>query len=266
MPPQSNECHVHEHQSRDDFPRIGQLSTSTALLIVDVQPEFWSGSPHVRKDFPDFPMKLQKTIDLCRLHKIKIIWVRTDCTKGPIARLDQIDDKKQCLPLSEIGHRPHDWEWEDFANPQWGDIVVIKEKSWAGINRTGLLSFLQEQTNIDTILVCGVFTSMSVHNSAFSVFEAGYRTMLVEDACADRGRARHYTALDLYGNYMYEVLASRDLEIESKNIESEQYRFSNYGAFSTTHDGSSVHKQSQNEDITDVNSSMNMLTQVSSGA
>lgn len=37
---------------------------STALLIVDVQPEYWSDCPAVRKDFPDFPKHLQRPLRL----------------------------------------------------------------------------------------------------------------------------------------------------------------------------------------------------------
>jgi Amidases related to nicotinamidase len=64
---------------------------------------------------------------------------------------------------------------------------------------------------IDTVLVCGLITSVCVQHSAFGVFEAGYRTLLVQDACADRGRARHEAALALYGGYMYELITSVEL-------------------------------------------------------
>jgi hypothetical protein len=46
------------------------------------------------------------------------------------------------------------------------------------------------------------------------VFEAGYRTILVTDACADRGRERHDAALALYGDYMYELRSVQSLKIE----------------------------------------------------
>ena len=39
----------------------------------------------------------------------------------------------------------------------------------------------------------------------------GFRTVLIEDACADRGMERHRAALLLYGNYMYEVMRLHDL-------------------------------------------------------
>jgi len=60
--------------------------------------------------------------------------------------------------------------------------------------------------------VCGLITSVCVQHSAFGIFEAGYRTILVTDACADRGRARHDAALALYGDYMYELITTKELE------------------------------------------------------
>lgn len=44
--------------------------------------------------------------------------------------------------------------------------------------------------------------------------EAGYRTILVTDACADRGKERHHAALALYGDYMYELRTVGSLQRE----------------------------------------------------
>ena len=38
------------------------------------------------------------------------------------------------------------------------------------------------------------------------------RCILVTDACADRGRARHDAALALYGDYMYELMTTQQVE------------------------------------------------------
>merc|ERR1712014_202145 len=46
----------------------------------------------------------------------------------------------------------------------------------------------------------------------------GYRTLLVTDACADRGKARHGAALALYGDYMYELVTSEDLESKTTGL------------------------------------------------
>lgn len=60
-----------------------------------------------------------------------------------------------------------------------------------------------------------------MQHTAFGVFEAGYRTILVKDACADRGRKRHEAALSLYGDYMYELRTVDSLEAELKEQQRE---------------------------------------------
>lgn len=94
--------------------------------------------------------------------------------------------------------------WEDFATPVEGELVLAKT-SWSSTSGgTGLLDIL-ENDGIESVVVCGLITSVCVQHSAFGVFEAGYRTILVMDACADRGLERHEAALALYGDYMYEL-------------------------------------------------------------
>jgi len=41
--------------------RLPHNTSTTALLVVDVQPEYWSRCPAVRKDFPNFEENLQRT-------------------------------------------------------------------------------------------------------------------------------------------------------------------------------------------------------------
>lgn len=99
---------------------------------------------------------------------------------------------------------------EELPKPQAHDAIVTK-KGISGTTKTRLLSLLEEG-NIDTVLVCGLYTSVCVQHTAFGIFEKGFRTFLVEDACADQSKQRHSAAISLYGNYMYEMLQSRDLE------------------------------------------------------
>jgi hypothetical protein len=70
-------------------------------------------------------------------------------------------------------------------------------------------------------LVCGLITSVCVQHSAFGIFEAGFRTILVTDACADRGKPRHDAALALYGDYMYELqtVASVEQEFQQNSVQ-----------------------------------------------
>lgn len=195
--------HCHQHCQLD--------ASKTALLIVDVQPEYWSECPPVRRDFPQFPTKISSLIQNCRTQNTKrIIWVRADYSyeHSPwlhqFARLHEGNIPPIVRPSSK---------WEGFATPEDGEMIITKT-SWSSTSGgTGLLETLK-QDGIDTVLVCGLITSVCVQHSAFGVFEAGYRTILVTDACADRGRERHEAALALYGDYMYELRSVDSLKVE----------------------------------------------------
>ena len=184
----------------------------TALLVVDVQPEYWSQCPAVRKDFPDFPQHLQSLVAQCRAQKAKIIWVRADYRYAHSPWLVQFARLHKGQIPAEVHSDPSqqdEIEWEDFATPLGGEYVIPKT-SWSSTRHTALMDLLK-QSGIDTVLVAGLITSVCVQHSAFGIFEAGYRTLLVTDACADRGKARHDAALALYGDYMYELLTVADL-------------------------------------------------------
>ena len=206
----NNTRNVSPHQYHHYGPPLIDPS-KTALLIVDVQPEYWSECPPVRRDFPNFPTKISNLLTHCRSNNTKrIIWVRADYSyeHSPwlhqFARLHNGSIPPIVRPSSK---------WENFAQPL-DDEMVITKTSWSSTSGgTGLLETLKHD-GIDTVLVCGLITSVCVQHSAFGVFEAGYRTILVTDACADRGRARHEAALALYGDYMYELRSVDSLKVE----------------------------------------------------
>jgi len=205
-----------EQEAEENILRIPLYAEKTALLIVDVQPEYWSSCPAVQQDFPDFEKNFGLTLKTARERKCKIIWVRADYTRESSPWLKQFErlsrtNKKRKDVKIELPCNPNDEEfgWEPFATPEGGEAIIAKN-SWSSTSNTALFDILAAHS-IDTVLVCGLITSVCVQHSAFGVFEAGYRTLLVEDSCGDRGRARHEAALALYGGYMYELITSKNL-------------------------------------------------------
>lgn len=187
----------------------------TALLIVDVQPEYWKNCPAVRQDFPNFEENLGNTLKVARERKAKIIWVRADYRyhHSPwLVQFERLNGGKRPDTRVELPCDPdsEEFSWEPFATPEGGEAIIAKT-SWSSTSNTALVDILRT-SGVDTILVCGLITSVCVQHSAFGVFEAGYRTLLVHDACADRGKARHEAALALYGDYMYELISSAELK------------------------------------------------------
>ena len=200
--------------------RMPLHAEKTALLVVDVQPEYWSECPAVRKDFPEFPQNLERTIKTSRARGCKIIFVRADYRFTHSPWLAQFARLRGQSPdtLTEIicDKNAEDFRWEEFATPEGGDVILPKT-SWSSGSNLKLMDWLHG-SGIDTVLVCGLITSVCVQHSAFSVFEAGFRTLLVTDASADRGKDRHEAALALYGDYMYELITSKDLKDKEKGL------------------------------------------------
>lgn len=88
----------------------------------------------------------------------------------------------------------------DAVRPHAGDLVVTKAKPSA-FHGTDLHSQLA-QREVDTVVVCGGTTSGCVRATAVDAFSFDYRTVVVEDACFDRGEASHWMSLfDLQQKY-----------------------------------------------------------------
>ena len=103
-------------------PRIPIHAGKTALLIVDVQPEYWSSCPSVREDFPLFEENMARTIDVARKQRAKIIWVRADYRKhhSPwLVQFERLNGGKRPDTIVELPCDPEseEFKWEEFATP-----------------------------------------------------------------------------------------------------------------------------------------------------
>jgi nicotinamidase-related amidase len=107
----------------NSLPSMPINAETTALLVVDVQPEYWSSCPAVRRDFPDFEENLSLTLQIARRRRCKIIWVRADYRKEKSPWLAQFHRLKNGSnrpdTLVEVPCDPLDqnFGWEDFATP-----------------------------------------------------------------------------------------------------------------------------------------------------
>ena len=110
-------CHVHQ------ILMLYPLTFSNFLAYVpqDVQPQYWSECPSVRRDFPDFPKKLSQTIATCRQRGAKLIFVRADYRYSHSPWLAQFERLHGGRPdmRSEVPCDPNseEFRWEDFATP-----------------------------------------------------------------------------------------------------------------------------------------------------
>jgi nicotinamidase-related amidase len=95
-------------------------------------------------------------------------------------------------PLQAGGGRslPPDWsELVPELKPETSDIVITK-RQWGAFYGTELDLQLRRR-GVDTIVLCGISTSIGVESTARDAFERGYQQVFVEDAMAARDADEH---------------------------------------------------------------------------
>ena len=105
----------------------------SCLVVVDVQPEYWSKCQQVKEDFPHFPTKCGETITLCRKRGVPIIFIRADYRISHSPWLRQFRRVSQRMTgaakVEPAYNSGDDCAWEDFAAPD-KDELVIGKPSW----------------------------------------------------------------------------------------------------------------------------------------
>ena len=93
---------------------------------------------------------------------------------------------------AQAGGRSLPPDWAEFVpelEPQAGDIIITK-RQWGAFYGTELDLQLRRR-GIDTIVLCGISTSIGVESTARDAFERGYIQVFVEDAMACRDAVEH---------------------------------------------------------------------------
>ncbi|NMH99541.1 cysteine hydrolase family protein [Pseudonocardia acidicola] len=96
----------------------------------------------------------------------------------------------------------------DALAPAEGDIVVTHQRV-SGFVGSELDTVLRGR-GIDTVMITGVATNISVESTARSAGDLGYRTIVVSDACSAAGPEIHQASLETLG-LLGEVATSADV-------------------------------------------------------
>ena len=177
-----------------------------ALMLIDIQPVYWSKAPEIMAAFPEFESNVKRVLECARNAGSKIVHVRASYTYEKCPWLENFERLNPGRRVYEIDPN----ETEPFATPLEGETVVDKDTFGAFIHAPDLAPMLRA-AGVKTIVVAGLITSVCVQHSVFGAFNAGFRVAVVEDACGDRSRRRHEAALMLYGQYMYDVCKTSEL-------------------------------------------------------
>jgi ureidoacrylate peracid hydrolase len=201
--------------------KLKEYTINPALLVIDVQNGFVSkgGSYdllgmetlHYREIIP----KIRDLIDLCRNVGIPIFYTQAVRESSGI---DLLTRSHKILPKSReerIKKKPicvrETWDAEivDEIKPSEGDHVVIKRRDSAFLNTE--IGVWLRSLSIDTLIFCGIDTSICVETSLRDAFNIGYDVVLISDATASSNKKHYESTLENVKGYYGIVMDMKEL-------------------------------------------------------
>ena len=204
---------------------VGTHVFNLGLIVVDMQNGFVSkggsydrlgmNTSTYRKIIP----KIKELTEFCRSNKIPVFYTEAVREASGIDLLTRVHrllplarEERLKIPICIRG------TWDgltiDELNPTEKDHVVIKRRDGA-FQDTELRVWLQSE-GINTLIFCGVDTSICVETSLREAFNLGYDVFLISDATAS-GIQKHYeTTLERVRDY-YGVVGTVDRFIDMIN-------------------------------------------------
>lgn len=151
------------------LPKTEGIATSrTALILVDLQAEFFSGKLRL-PDAPKAAERATELLDWARAKGIVVIHV-LNMAKSP----------------NSVVFAPGSAGVDELARllPKDGERVLVKSAG-GGFTNTDLHEWMQAR-NIETVVVAGLMTHLAVHLTACDAALRGYRVVVAADATATR--------------------------------------------------------------------------------
>jgi ureidoacrylate peracid hydrolase len=195
--------------------QLGKRTVNIALVVVDMQNGFVSpeGSyaklgmnvSHYRSIIP----KIHQLIDYCRETGIPVFYTEAVREASGIDLLTRVHillpksrEETHLVPICIRG--TWDGNTIDELKPTADDHLIIKRRDGA-FQDTELRMWLQS-IGVNTLVFCGVDTSICVETSLREAFNLGYDVVLVSDATASGNQQHYTTTLERVGNYYGIVL------------------------------------------------------------
>jgi ureidoacrylate peracid hydrolase len=201
--------------------KLKDFTINPALLVIDVQNGFVSkgGSYDLlgmeTSNYREIIPKIRDLINLCRNVSIPIFYTQavressgidllTRCHKIlPKSREERIKKKPICV------RETWDAEIVDEIKPSEEDHVVIKRRDSAFYNTE--IGVWLRSLNIDTIIFCGIDTSICVETSLRDAFNIGYDVILISDATASNNKKHYESTLENVKGYYGIVVDIKEL-------------------------------------------------------
>lgn len=174
-----------------------------ALLLVDVQHDFWSAD--IEEAFPQFPDNVARLLEFCRASGIEVIHLR---------EIFNDTDGADWLPRYRMRGRSPCVRGTRGAEPlevaaELPGEKVIEKQTQNAFHSLELLPYLCAQGK-RFVLVGGLATSVCVALTATSAAQTGFLAAMLADCSADY-REAHELALKRYRGYLVDVATVPEL-------------------------------------------------------
>jgi ureidoacrylate peracid hydrolase len=202
--------------------RFKEYEISPALIVIDVQNGFVSkgGSYDLLgmqiSNYREVIPKIRELIIMCRNAGIPVFYTQAVRESSGI---DLLTKTHKILPKSReerIMKKPicinGTWDADIVKDikPMEGDHVVIKRRDSA-FHDTEIGVWLRS-IGVDTLIFCGIDTSICVETSLRDAFNLGYDTILVSDTTASSNRKHYESTIENVRDYYGIVIELRELD------------------------------------------------------
>jgi nicotinamidase-related amidase len=150
-----------------------------------------------------------RVIAAARAAKVPVIYTRVGWDAGyatliPNSNLVAASPEMGCLV-----NGTHQTEILPALAPQDGELVLTNERV-SSFAESKLDSLLRSK-GIDTVLIFGVATNLSVEDTARNAANLGYRVAVVEDACSAGTEAAHQASIESMSLLLTGVMSSAEV-------------------------------------------------------
>lgn len=208
---------------------LGKTVLNFGLIVIDMQNGFLTkGGSYDKlgmdiKNYRRVVPTIRKLISFCRKKGIPIFYTKAVRERSGIDLLMNVhnilprtrEERLERVPICVRG------TWDaaiiDEIKPTIKDYVVIKRRDSAFMD-TELRVWLQS-AGINTLIFCGVDTSICVETSLRDGFNMGYDVILISDASASAIKRHHDTTLERVKSYYGIVTKLREFEEIIKILE-----------------------------------------------
>ncbi len=155
----------------------------TAMIVVDMQNDFvQEGAPGEKPPARAMVPRLNQLLDVCRAHKILVIYIHHVIRGGNIdaGRLADLFENVRNSKMLIAGTK--NVEIYDGLKPKPGDLVVAKPR-YSAFYGTDLEAILRSK-GIDTLIISGTVTTVCCDSTVRDAFSRDYKVIFLSDGNA----------------------------------------------------------------------------------